>query len=183
MQTRDGEEKVRRTRGSAPVKRCRLTIRVNGKRVCSYSFEKLANELDFCHEPEAASDDAGGATVVKAATSPAAGKVRPACAEVAQEEDGKGAKPRVPSEGDFLPAGTGELPGDGAEFVRLVDARVSLAAGYERLVRSSDLKISQRALEKLSELSYKAAPGGAVREPQFELEATPTYGFIGEVQA
>ena len=113
MQKQDDEEKVRRTRGSASVKRCRLTIRVNGKRVCSYSFEKLANELDFCHEPEAASDDVGGATVVKAATSPAAGKVRSACAEVAQEEDGKGAKPRVPSEGDVLPAGTGELPADG----------------------------------------------------------------------
>ena len=46
-----------------------------------------------------------------------------------------------------------------AEFVRLVDERVSLAAGWERLVRASDLKISQRALEKLSELDYKASPG------------------------
>jgi hypothetical protein len=172
MQEKDDAEKVRRTRGSASVKRCRLTIRVNGKRVCSYSFEKLANELDFCHEPEAASDDVGGATVAEAATSPAAGKVRSACAEVAQGEDGKGAKPRVPSEGDFLPAGSGELPGEGAEFVRLVDRRVSLAAGWERLVRASDLKISQRALEKLAELDYKAGAAGGGNGPQFELDVS-----------
>ena len=64
-------------------------------------------------------------------------------------------KGKVDGESDCeLPAGQSELPADSKGFVALVNARVDLCAGWERLVRAKDLKISQRALEKLSELDY-----------------------------
>jgi hypothetical protein len=97
-----------------------------------------------------------------AATFPAVSTDHLACADLAGERTGKEAMPRAPSEPgrvneEFdhdLPAGQGELPADSKGFVELVNKRVDLCAAWERLVRAKDLKISQRALEKLSELDY-----------------------------
>ncbi len=119
-------------------------------------------QLSLTFDCSAGSDDASGTSDAKAATFPAVSTDHLACADLAGERTGKEAMPRAPSEkeklddesdGD-LPAGQGELPADGRGFVALVNARVDLCAAWERLVRAKDLKISQRALEKLSELDY-----------------------------
>jgi hypothetical protein len=90
------------------------------------------------------------------------------------------AKPRVPSEHekvsealDDLPAGQSELPADSRSFVAQVNARVDLRAAWERLVRAKDLKISQRALEKLSELDYEHARAKSEEQQQFEIDVPP----------
>jgi hypothetical protein len=103
-----------------------------------------------------------------------------ACAEVAGSRNRKEAKPRVPSEYekvsealDDLPAGESELPADSRSFVAQVNARVDLRAAWERLVRAKDLKISQRALEKLSELDYAQAVGQNNEHQQVEIDVPP----------
>jgi hypothetical protein len=94
---------------------------------------------------------------------------------VAGSRNRKEAKPRVPSEHEEvgeavdLPAGQSELPADSRSFVAQVNARVDLRAAWERLVRAKDLKISQRALEKLSELDYAQAVPRSEEPQQFEI--------------
>jgi hypothetical protein len=95
----------------------------------------------------------------------------------------KEAKPRVPSEHeevgealDDLPAGQSELPADSKSFVAQVNARVDLRAAWERLVRAKDLKISQRALEKLSELDY--AQGTSSDELRIFDSGVPARGCV-----
>jgi hypothetical protein len=170
--------KVRRTRGPASVKRKKPTTAINGERFPT--LQAAMNALSASVRQPAASVDASGASAAAAATSPAAGTDHGACAEAAGSRNRKEAKPRVPSEhekvsepSDDLPAGQGELPADSKSFVAQVHARVDLCAAWERLVRAKDLKISQRALEKLSELDYEQARAENEEQQQFEIDVPP----------
>jgi hypothetical protein len=169
--------RVRRTRGPASGQAREYTIRLGGE--CHFTFTSASNAMPSRFDRPAASDDAGEKSAAKAATSPAAGTDRHAYADVAGSRSVKGAKPRVPSENEDasdvendLPAGHGELPADSRSFVAQVHARVDLCAAWERLVRAKDLKISQRALEKLSELDYERSQVKP-EEQQFEIDVPP----------
>jgi hypothetical protein len=165
------EEKVRRTRGSASVKRKKTRVWMNGKRF--RSVPEALNELTAAVKELAEFVDPSGASADMAASSPAASTDRSRYADAASKRHGKESEPRVPSEGDKLPAGSDELPTDSGDFVGLVHALVSLPAAWERLVRSPDLKISQRALEKLSELNYSQSDSGGMEPQQYEIDVTP----------
>lgn len=184
--------KVRRTRGPASEKRGKVTVRINGQ-----SFSKPVKainhmatlEINFRLMPTdvdhgAASVEAGGPSVAKAANSPAAGTDHPAYAEVASDRTEQEAERRVPSEPEEvrgvveeLPAGQGEMPADSRSFVAQVNARVDLCAAWERLVRAKDLKISQRALEKLSELDFKLSTSSS-DEPRIFDSGVPARGSV-----
>lgn len=177
MGERCEKEKVRRTRGPASGQAREYTIRLGGE--CHVTFVSASNAMPSRFDRPAASDDAGDKSAAKAATSPAASTDRHAYADVAGSRSVKEAKPRVPSEhedasdaGGDLPAGQGELPADSRGFVAQVNARVDLCAAWERLVRAKDLKISQRALEKLSELDYERSEVKP-EEQQFEIDVPP----------
>jgi hypothetical protein len=170
--------KVRRARGPASGQAREYTIQVQGK--CHFTFKSALNAMPSRFDRTAASDDASDKSAATAATSPAAGTDRHACADVAGTRSVKEAKPRVPSEHekvsealDDLPAGQSELPADSRSFVAQVNARVDLRAAWERLVRAKDLKISQRALEKLSELDYEHARAKSEEQQQFEIDVPP----------
>lgn len=177
-------EKVRRTRGSASGKRGNATVWINGRRF--RTMPAAANgwpsatvnvQVQLSGNPcGAASDDAGGRTAAEAATSPADGTGRRAYAEVAQERPAREARSRVLSEaavnkGAELPAGEAELPADRSAFALAVHARVNLVAAWERLVRSGDEKIAQRALEKLDEMGYERRKDEG--EERMEIDVTP----------
>jgi len=169
--------RVRRTRGPASGQAREYTIHVQGK--CHFTLTSALNAMPSRFDRPAASDDAGDKSAATAATSPAAGTDRHAYADVAASRSVREAKPRVPSEhedasdtGDDLPTGQGELPADSRGFVAQVHARVDLCAAWERLVRAKDLKISQRALEKLSELDYERSQVKP-EEQQFEIDVPP----------
>jgi hypothetical protein len=172
--------KVRRTRGPASVKR-KETTAINGEWFAS--LPAAMNALSASVIQLAASVDASGLSAAMAATSPAAGTDHGACAEVAGSRNRKEVRLRVPSEReevseawDDLPAGQSELPADSRSFVAQVNARVDLPAAWERLVRATDLKISQRALEKLSELDY--AQGSSSEEPRIFDSGVPARGCV-----
>lgn len=124
----------------------------------------------------AASDDADGTSAAKAATSPAASSARSVCAEAADERNAEEAVPCVPSEEDELPPGVGELPEDGHGFVQEVHALVNLHAVWARLLKAKDLKISQRAAEKLIELDYDRRAGR--EEPRLVDSGVPARGSV-----
>lgn len=186
MSKQGAEGKVRRTHGSASKKRKRGTTGVNGEwfptltaainflSTLGAAINGLSSSLAHC----AASEDEGGSSAAKTATSRAVRADHFACAEAAGESSVKEAKPCVPSEledGDDtsgeLPSGESELPADSRTFVAQVNARVDLRAAWERLVRAKDLKIAARALEKLSELDYER--GGGEERRVFSSEAPP----------
>lgn len=177
MSKRD-EGKVRRTRGSASGKHCKVAITIDGKRQYYRHMARAINELAVDvttgaadRDHYAASDDADGTSAAKAATSPAAGTARPACADAANERDVEEAVPCVLSEEDELPPGVGELPMDGHGFVQEVHALVNLHAVWARLVKAKDLKIVQRAAEKLIELDYlRGAARNEDRQQGVEIE-------------
>jgi len=175
------KEKVRRTRGPASGQARKYSVHVQGE--CHFTFTSASNAMPSRFDRTAASDDAGDKSAAMAATSPAACTDRHACADVAGSRKVKEAKPRVPSEheevseaGEHLPAGQSELPADSRSFVAHVNARVDLRAAWERLVRAKDLKISQRALEKLSELDY--AQGSSSDEAHVFDSEVPARGSV-----
>jgi len=122
--------------------------------------------------PRAGSDDASGLPVAIAEVSTSAGTARSACAELAKGASGKKRRssenedgPRVPSEKKEYPPGEGPLPFDPAEFVEEIHQRVDLFEVWSDLLGSEDDKIKQRAVEKLTEMRYKAA-ASMTEEPQ-----------------
>lgn len=156
------EGKVRRTRGSASGRHCKITITIDGKRKCFRHTAKAISELTVSvtagsagRDHNAASDDADGTSAAMAATSPAASSGRFAYAEAADERNVEEAVPRVPSEPKKLPPGIGEMPEDRAAFARAVFARVDLVAAWAKQVNSDDEKTVQRAIEKLDEMRYE----------------------------
>lgn len=99
------------------------------------------------------------------------GDPRPSSAEEEQSRM-DGIAPRVPSEntqrahGAAAPNDGGEtpLPEDPADFVQEIHRRVDLIEMWIGKLTSEDEKISQRALEKLTDMLYKGA--ALVEEPQ-----------------
>jgi hypothetical protein len=119
------------------------------------------------HRDQAASDDANGATVANTASSAiAAGTDREACAEVAPFRPNGAAhhsSPKMPtasnkgSEKKEVPPGEHPLPDDPAEFVEEIHRKIDLTEVWHALLGSTDEKIKQRAVEKLTEIRYKGA--------------------------
>ena len=121
---------------------------------------------------QAASDDARGTSAAGAAHSASApGTDRDACAEVApprlngeaigsaQEESHKRKTPGK------IPPGESPLPQNPGDFVEEIHRRADLFVVWKKLLNSTDPKIKQRAVEKLTEIRYKGAAALA-DEPQ-----------------
>ncbi len=115
------------------------------------------------HGNHAASDDASGASVASAAISAAAGTPRDAHADAApphpngapHPEDDKNSKDKGKSK--IVPPGEGPLPASPGDFVEEIHKRIDLFKIWQRLLKSKDDKIKQRAVEKLTEMRYKGA--------------------------
>jgi len=73
----------------------------------------------------------------------------------------------VPQNNDQRPVPPGQypLPEDPAEFVEEIHRKIDLTEVWHDLLRSKDEKVKQRAAERLTDLLYKVAGGGA-EEPQ-----------------
>jgi hypothetical protein len=124
----------------------------------------------------AASDDASGATVAKAAGSAAGpGTDREACAEAAppspnghlSEASGKPSESGAEAEAEKIPGGEFPLPADAGEFVEEIHRRADLLIVWQGLLNSKDDKIKQRAVERLTDLHYKGAAGLGEEPQQF----------------
>ena len=123
------------------------------------------------HGNHAASDDAGGASVASAAISAAAGTARDAHAHAApphpngatDPEDDKNSKDKDKSK--IVPPGEGPLPATPGDFVEEIHKRIDLFKIWQRLLKSKDDKVKQRAVEKLTEMRYKGA-AALEEEPQ-----------------
>jgi hypothetical protein len=137
------------------------------------------NAISLLDQGRAASDDSRGASVAVAANSAAAGADHDAYADAARPKvNGKasrkngdasqGKTKKGSSDGDELPPispGLEALPEDGPGFVDAVHARIDLVAVGERLLRSPDDKVVQRALEFMRDLKYQV-DGEPAEEPQ-----------------
>lgn len=66
---------------------------------------------------------------------------------------------------DKIPPGEGPLPATPGDFVEEIHRRIDLFKVWQRLLKSKDLKIKQRAVERLTDLRYKGAAALA-EEPQ-----------------
>jgi len=123
------------------------------------------------HGNHAASDDASGATVASAAISAAAGTVRDAHAHAAPphpngaKHEEAGQNPRKKGKSKEVPPGEGPLPASPGDFVEEIHKRIDLFKIWQRLLKSKDDKIKQRAVEKLTEMRYKGA-AALDEEPQ-----------------
>jgi len=120
----------------------------------------------------AASDDASGASVASAASSSfAAGTGREAHADAAppppngETRESAGKKPGAPRKSRKIPPGEKPLPADPGEFVEEIHLRIDLLKVWQALLRSRDIKIKQRAAERLTDLRYKVA-SGSEEEPE-----------------
>ena len=115
------------------------------------------------HGNHAASDDASGVSVASAAISAAAGTARDGHAHAVpprpngatDPEDYKNSKDKDKSR--IIPPGEGPLPANPGDFVEEIHKRVDLFKIWQRLLKSKDDKIKQRAVEKLTEMRYKGA--------------------------
>ncbi len=139
---------------------------------------------------QAASDDASGVSVASAAASPAAADLQPqastdrkAYAEVApprpngaphdlssgmspaSDKGKEGKKPHATGKSTKIPPGEKPLPADAGEFVQEIHRRIDLFRTWQRLLRSKDPKIRQRAAERLTDMFYKDA-ATSTEEPQ-----------------
>ncbi len=138
----------------------------------------------------AASDDASGATVARAAGSATApGTVRKAYAEAAPPHSGKKNghlnekkdKPKNKNgqkDGlqDFLLAGPTDFAAmqDGAAYVNSVAARVDLVGASVRLVGSEDEKIAKAELDRLRDMKFGKGPVTVIEEvPRVEIGDMP----------
>jgi hypothetical protein len=124
------------------------------------------------HGDQAASDDASGVSVANAAvSSTAAGTARQANAEAApppsdgemHEATGKNTKSAGKSKN--VPPGEAPLPATADEFVDEIHSRIDLFKVWQDLLRSKDIKIKQRAVERLTDLRYKTGSSQA-EDPQ-----------------
>jgi hypothetical protein len=124
------------------------------------------------HRDRAASDDASGASVASAAISAfAAGTGREAYADAApprpngELRESVGKNSGNPEDSKNIPPGEGPLPATTDEFVDEIHSRIDLFEVWLGLLRSTDEKVKQRAIERLTELRYKGAAALA-EEPQ-----------------
>src|SRR2546426_1167860 len=115
------------------------------------------------HRDQAASDDASGASVASAATSAAAGADREACAEAAPPppngaaHESAGKKPPAKGKSKIIPPGEDPLPESPGDFVNEIHGRIDLFRIWHGLLKSKDVKIKQRAVERLTDMRYKGA--------------------------
>lgn len=116
------------------------------------------------HRDRAASDDASGASVASAAISAfAAGTGRETYAEAAPPRPNGEAtgsheeEPHGLNKTKTIPPGEAPLPQNPGEFVEEIHRRIDLFEVWQRLLKSKDDKIKQRAVERLTELRYKGA--------------------------
>ncbi len=65
-----------------------------------------------------------------------------------------------------IPPGSETLPQDGIEFVDIIHEHVDIALACARLVKAKDMKISQRMVERLLEMSYGKGPAATEEVPQ-----------------
>jgi len=63
-----------------------------------------------------------------------------------------------------IPPGTEPLPADGGGFVDAMHEHVDLYLACARLVKSTDEKIAQRAVERLLEMKYGKGPSAQPEE-------------------
>jgi hypothetical protein len=56
-----------------------------------------------------------------------------------------------------IPPGDAALPATSSDFIEEIHSRIDLVEVWLSLLRNNDLKIRQRAAEKLTELRYKGA--------------------------
>ncbi len=123
------------------------------------------------HRDQAASDDASGASVASAATSAAAGADREACAEAAPPppngaaHEPAGKKPRAKGKSKIIPPGEGPLPESPGDFVAEIHRRIDLFRIWHNLLKTRDIKIKQRAVERLTDMRYKGA-AASEEQPQ-----------------
>jgi hypothetical protein len=132
------------------------------------------------HRDRAASDDANGASVARAASSAiAAGTDREAYAEAAPSRPNGAAHHyfqethAASNKGDEereVPPGEHPLPADPAEFVEEIHRKIDLTVVWHDLLSSTDEKIKQRAVEKLTEMRYKGASALADEPPQVVID-------------
>ena len=154
-------KKKRRTNGHAGPQ-----DRTNGHAPASSDRGGIA-----AHGNHAASDDASEASVANAAISAAAGTPRDAHADAApphpngapHSEDDKNSKDTGKS--TIVLPGEGPLPADPGDFVEEIHKRIDLFKIWQRLLKSKDDKVKQRAVEKLTEMRYKGA-AALEEEPQ-----------------
>lgn len=180
------------------------TSKVNGHGPVSSSRTAQEREAPT-EQGRAASDDARDFPSAANASSAAAGTEHDACAEVAPPPEGgtngrrkKNLKPagtgtpRAPSEKKTqkaestsgneiekdlvdIPPGSEPLPEDGLGFVDAIHEHVDLYLACARLVKAKDMKISQRMVERLLEMSYGKAPAQTDEQtPQIIFDAPPT---------
>jgi hypothetical protein len=180
------------------------TSKVNGHGPVSPSRAAQEMEAPT-EQGRAASDDARDFPSAANASSAAAGTEHDACAEVAPPPEGgtkRGPKkdlkpartgpPRAPSDQDSkgaestadndseedlvnIPPGSEPLPEDGLGFVDAIHEHVDLYLACARLVKAKDIKISQRMVERLLEMSYGKAPAQPDDQvPQIIFDAPPT---------
>ena len=124
------------------------------------------------HPDRAASDDASGASVASAAISAfAAGTGREAYADAAPPRPNGEVPVAAGKNSDgthdpkVIPPGEAPLPVAVDEFVDEIHSRIDLFEVWLRLLRSTDEKVKQRAIERLTELRYKGTSPLA-EEPQ-----------------
>jgi len=65
--------------------------------------------------------------------------------------------PRKKNKSKIVPPGEGPLPASPGDFVEEIHKRIDLFKIWQRLLKSKDNKIKQRAVEKLTEMRYKGA--------------------------
>ncbi len=121
---------------------------------------------------QAASVDARGTSAAWAAHSASApGTDRDACAEVAPPRlngnlhEAAAEKSDAAVDEEQIPGGEFPLPADPGEFVEEMHRRTDLFKVWQKLLKSKDPKIKQRAVEKLTEMRYEGAAALA-DEPQ-----------------
>jgi hypothetical protein len=66
-------------------------------------------------------------------------------------------KPDAAASEEHIPGGEFPLPDDPGEFVEEMHRRTDLFKVWQKLLKSKDPKIKQRAVEKLTEMRYKGA--------------------------
>lgn len=123
------------------------------------------------HLDRSASDGVCGASAAIAAACVAAGADREACVEAAPPRPNGAAsgsavdKPAGKSELQKIPPGEGPLPATPSEFVEEIHRRADLFEVWQGLLNFEDIKIKQRAVEKLTEMRYKGV-AALEEEPQ-----------------
>jgi hypothetical protein len=120
----------------------------------------------------AASDDTGGSPSADPAALAASDSTDrqeyAAAAPPPPHTESRTAKKEKPQaaeeEFDDIAPGEAPLPSNVADFVEEIHRRVDLFAVWQKLLRTKDLKIKQRAAERLTDLRYKGA--ASAEEPQ-----------------